>query len=724
MGILPGDFVPVSTDAAILEQENPVRSVLLMLRRNLLLLLTIAAVALMLTLAFALLVRPTYTATARVMLDSRQTKVVDFKEVLSGLTADSNVVDTQVQVLRSRVLARRVVNDLHLLNNPEYNPKPKATKFFGLVPNNPAKVSEDELTDRVADKLISHLKVARSGSTYVIEVSYSSHSATESAAVANAFADDYLTEQLEAKYDATRRASEWLSSRLAGLRSQVESAERAVESYKSANGLLSAEGNNLTEQSISELNAQIASAKAGAAEAEARLSTARRQLQNGSNGEDVGEAINSPVVQQLRAQRGEVSRTVADLQGRYGPRHPDLLKAQRQLADIDEQIQVEVRRIISNLDAQTQVARQRANSLETSLGHYRGTLVSNNSASVRLNELERNAESVRTLYQSFLDRFKQTSAQEGIEQSDARILTNASVPQGATFPNIPLLGVMGLVLGLFLGGAVVYIREALDQGLSTVGDLERKLGLRHMASVPHVPSSVSGLDPIEYLVKKPLSQFAEGFRSMRESLPKNDAGSSFGTYLITSSAPAEGKSTTSICLSRTLALAGARVLLVDCDLRRPHLAKSLNQEVESGLTEAITGGCNWRDVVTLDPKSPLHLILNSDDSSPIHNIFSSREFARFVEEARAAYDYVILDSAPVSAVAETRALARLADSVIMVVKWRYVPVSLVSSSIKLLQSSGAKSIGAVLSNVDVRRASLYGYGEVSYHGSYAGYYTT
>ncbi len=373
--------------------------------------------------------------------------------------------------------------------------------------------------EKVIDSVLKHLKVTRSGLTYVIEVGYQANTAQKAALVANTYADKYLLEQLDAKFEATERANQWLNSRLAGLRDQVVAAESAVERYKAANGLLSAEGNTLTEQEISNLNNQLAATKAQEAEQVARLNTAQNQMARGSTGDDVGEALNSQVIQQLRAQRAEVSRQVADLEARYGPRHPELLRAKQQLNDIDNQIQAEIKRVISNLQAQAQVARQRTASIQASLSQSKGTLVANNSAGVKLNELERNAESARTLYQSFLDRFKQTTAQQGIEQSDSRVISRAKTPTKMSSPLWILNLAAGLVAAVGAGFGAILLLEMFENRLFTADQVEALFDLADVGSIPMLASTITDktiartrLSPTNYVVERPLSAYAEAVR--------------------------------------------------------------------------------------------------------------------------------------------------------------------------------------------------------------------
>ena len=308
-----------------LTEQFDLRRLANMFRRRIRLFAAIGALVFTAVVLITMTATPMYTATANVMLDVRQEQVVNAEAVLSGLPADSSVVDTEVEILRSRRLAERVVNALQLDKDPEFNP---ALRSQGLVATARGAVSgalsilrpgevadtaiaEQKAQERIVDNVLAHLSVRRSGLTYVINVSFESESPSKAATIANKFAELYLLEQLEAKFDATEQANTWLNERLEGLRQQVLADEAAVQQYKIANNLLSAEGATLTEQEISNYNQSLSDARAEVAAAEARLSTARRQLAAGSTGDDLGEALSSAVIQQLRQQRATASARVA-----------------------------------------------------------------------------------------------------------------------------------------------------------------------------------------------------------------------------------------------------------------------------------------------------------------------------------------------------------------------------------------------------------------------------
>ncbi|MDB5516263.1 MAG: lipopolysaccharide biosynthesis protein, partial [Tardiphaga sp.] len=441
--------------------------------------------------------------------------------------------------------------------------------------------------------------------------------------------------------------------------------------------------------------------------------------------EDVGEALLSPVIQQLRSQRAEVSARVADLQGRYGERHPEMLKAKRQLSDIDNQIHAEIQRLISNLDAKAQVSRQRAAALSGSLGGAKGTLAANNRATVRLNELQRSADASRTLYESYLTRFKETSTQQGIEQSDARIVSKAKIPTKPSSPNVPINLTLGMVLALAAGIGATTLAQMLDAGLGTAEDVETRLKASYLGAIPLLSSVTDEADiaPIDFVVTKPLSSFSEAFRNLRTSVLYARLGEPVKVVAITSALPGDGKTTTAICFGRASALLGQKVIIVDCDLRRRTVNRVLANDPKLGLLEVLSGEATLQQAVNIDEASGAHVLPLVKSTFTPKDVFGSVAMDRLLADLRARYDLVILDTAPVLPIADTRILAPKADAVIFLARWRKTPEHAIEAAFRLLRATGAYLGGVVLTQVDMQQQAKYGYGDPGYYyAEYKKYY--
>ena len=328
-----------TSDAATADEKiTDPKQALRALRRRLALFLLVVISVFVTVAVFTFQATPVYSTSASVIIDSRDKTVVDIGSVLSGLPPESTVVDTEVEIIRSRSLAEKVVRQLDLVSYPEFNPllreestgKKIKSQIKSWLGGAQASANEADATDEttemelVVNNLLSRTSARRIGTTYGIEIFADSHDPKLAAAIANQIVDQYFVEQLDAKFDATRRANSWLEERLSELREEVNQAENAVESYRASSGLISAGATTLNEQQMSDLNAQLIVQRAELAEAEARLITVREMAQRGISAEVSGEALNSPVISELRRQQAEVLRRRADLQNRYGPKHPDI----------------------------------------------------------------------------------------------------------------------------------------------------------------------------------------------------------------------------------------------------------------------------------------------------------------------------------------------------------------------------------------------------------------
>jgi capsular exopolysaccharide synthesis family protein len=702
-----------------------------------------AAIALLIFLA-ALIVTvrtpPRYTASAEVMFNTRREQVTNTKAVLSELPAEDGVVDTEVEVIQSRDLALKVAERLELERDPEFNwrlrPEEGLRATMSKLAGRPLRQAVAPRTEAevlaareaAAAALRGGLRVRRKGMTYIIAISFTSPDPVKAAQVANAYAEEYVASQVAAKYEATREANRFLGQRVAQLRGELLAAEAAVERYRNANNLLSSSGATLTEQEISALNQQLATAQAEEAAELARLRTARNQLARGSTGGDVGEALQSGVVSQLRAQRASVGARVADLQSRYGARHPELLRAQQELQEIDAQIQAEIGRVISNLEARSMVARDRTASVRQSLARSRGALAGNNAAGVRLNELERTAEAVRTEYEGLLARYQETSSQAGIETADSRIVAQAKPPGAPSSPNIPLNLALGFILAVGAGMAGVILSQMLDDGLVTADDVEARLQTPALGSIPLLTSIADRRDrnmaPAAYLLARPLSGFAEAFRSLRTSILYARLGTPVKVVTITSALPGEGKTTTAVCLAISAAQAGTKVVIVDCDIRRRNVSRTLGVEAERGLLDLLNGDAVLDDVLMQGEASGAWVLpLEKREFTP-REVFNTPAMKQVLKELSDRFDLVILDTAPVLAIAETRVLAEQSDAVVFLTRWRRTPAKAADSAIRALEQSGASVVGVVLTQVDVNQQARYGYGDPGYYYSdYKKYYT-
>ncbi len=736
-----------------LQQENAdigvldLRHLLTVFRRRFSIFTAVAAIILALVIVVTFQLTPRFSASTELIIDPRQEQVIDLNQVLSGLTPDTAVVESEVQIIKSRSLAGKVIDELDLTRDPEFNPALVQLKgfslwkqntsawvgnlFSALLPDDGNKISlsEEERQLKVKNKAVSilldRLSVRRSGLTYVIALKFESEVPGKAARIANTIADKYLVDQLEAKFDATKRANEWLEERLGTLRTEVQGAERAVEIYRAQEGLLNAEGSSLAEQQIAELTGSAIILRAELAEKQARLNTVDQQIKSG-RGEDVSAVLDSSVMAELRRQQSEVTRRQGELQSRYGARHPEILKVKNELSDIENQIKQQINRIVSSLRGEVSVARQRVSSLERDIAKLTTKLTSNNSALVRLRELERDATASRTLYESFLDRFKQTSQQQSLLEADARIISRATAPIRPSFPNKPLMLLLGFVLALGAGGATVFIAESLDRGLHTSHDVEYVLGVPCLASLPIIDRNKGRISPADYVIDKPLSSFSEALRTMRASLlyaDDNKGGSKI--IAITSALPGEGKTSMALSLARVSAMMGAKTLVIDADIRRRMLTETAQVKPKVGLVDLIEGKESFQNVAIADKQKGLDILPLVDRKENLTlDLFGRPAMRVLLEALKEHYEFIVIDTAPTLPVAETRVLATLVDSVVLLVRWRKTPKEIARLALESLTRVNAPLAGVALTQVDLaaQHSYGYGYGYGSYYKNYHKYY--
>lgn len=715
-------------DLALLPPESKIDLLDLMARflRRLPLFLIVATLIMAAVVAFTLTRTPLYTGTASVVIEPRTTEILKETPVVSDLPATAGAIDTEAKTLNSQELAERVVRRLKLHHDPEFNPALAEPSSGGpkIAPAAAAAPAPDELQAIQATARAVHgrTEVARSGLTYVIEVSFESIDPRKAAAIANAIVEEYVSGQIERTTGVTRSASTWLRSRLDELQRELQANEAAVQQYKIANNLLSAQGATMAEQEVSTLNQQMAEARAELAERRARLATARAQIQRGGGGEDTRVALESPVVKSLRAELATLGVKMADLETRYGPRHPDLARAQQQKRAIDLQIRGEVTRQLSGLEAEVRVAEQRLSSLEASRGRAQGSLNTNNRSQVTLDELQRRADASRAIYQAFLSRANETSAQEGLQRPDARVSAWAETPRKPSSPNRPLNFAIGLVLALTGGAGAVLLLETLDGSLRTTTAVESKLKAPALASVPLLarasPNQIG-----RYVIDKPFSVYAEAFRALKTSVWSATRDRSSRIIAMTSALPSEGKTLTTLSFGRSLAHGGARTLIIDADLRRRMLSAAFNRPVEVGLVEVLEGRAKLAEAIIRDEASGAYLLLLSNHPPPAKDLFMGPALVALFDELRRNFEVVVLDTAPVLAVAETRAIAAEADGTILLVRWGKTPGQAAKSALELLSGAGARVFGACLTVVDLSKQVRVGYGDAHYyHGALRRYY--
>ena len=556
----------------------------------------------------------------------------------------------------------------------------------------------------------------RLGLTYVIEVNYKANSPAKAARIANTFVEEYLAQQVQGKINANRQANGWLNASLDKLRQDSLEADSRVQQYINAHNLMSADGQAMAEQSVTKLGDQIAAAAADTAEKQAKLSAAEAELRNGGDG--FGAGVDNETIRDLRKAEADASRNVAELSVTFGARYPDLVKARTQLADIRREIATETDRILSSLKSEVAAARHREDSLRGSFGSARGGLVNNNQAQVQLIALKQQADAARKVYEAYLNRADQLAAQDGVQLPDARMASAAAPPVHPVAPKKSLAAVGAALAGAIAALAAVVVAEFTTDAMRTRTDVEQKLNVPFAGVIPD-PARLrlgrwrKGGTPADLIVEKPFSSYAEAFRNIRANLQYwGDGKTPPRVIALTSALPREGKSTTALGLTRALATSGSRVILIDCDFRRSALNAMIGNP-QRGLADVLEGKAKIGEVIIHDPRTSA-LILPWGRAPGAKELMSASIFDEALAALRERFDYVVLDTPPVLAVADARLIAAKADVALMVSEWNKTPSRAAAAAVELLRSAGVNLVGVALNKVDVRLHAQYGYGDTPY----------
>ncbi|WP_375203497.1 GumC family protein [Hyphococcus sp.] len=676
-----------------------------------------------------------YTASAEVVLNTRGEIAPEVLEEGGDILRGEAELSTELRILYSRELALTIVDALDLVHDPEFSPlmmagraKPSLmARLFGADSAPPATPTEEALEASrplVADYLRSGLRASRISNTYSLNITYIHSNPYRAAQMADAYASAYVQDQLTRKQQSSRGNADFLNVKIEELRQQAQSDQEKVQEFRIANNMLSTTGATLTEQDISALNQQLAQAKAVAAEDAARLATARQRLEVGSVGDDVGDVLASGVVQSLRAQRANISVRVADLRGRYGPDHPELKKGEVELRDIDEQIQTEINRVISGLEGKYNVSRQRVTSLTASLNQLKSELAKNNTASVELGDLERRARASQALYESFLNSYKETVAREGVEKADARIITAARVPGAPSKPNIPLSLIFGVMFGGTVAAVAAFLMEVTYGGFTSTAEVEQKLGVSAMGSVP-INKTVSphGKSVLATVTKHPHSPLSESLSSLMTSIQFRLRRPGPHVVYVTSAVPDEGKTTLTTALGMASARAGEKTIIIDCDRMKRDLSRLAGKPAEIGISDVLEDRATLDEAIITTSANRPDILKNTDAGRDDDNFTDDERFSWLIGELKQRYDMIILDGAPVMPFAEARKLAVHADFVLFAVHWRKTRVNTVRQAIRTLPQSAIGAVGVALTRVNAKLQSRFGVEDtLAYSNKYIKHY--
>jgi succinoglycan biosynthesis transport protein ExoP len=710
------------------------------IRRQLPIVIVVFLCCVALGLLYLFTASPKFTATGTMLLDTRKLQVMEQQSVLGELQVDAATVQTQVEVLKSENISLAVIRKLKLMEDPEFIGEGGGllSTIIGFITGREDEPppTEFELEKRALEKFEAQRTVTRLGLTYVMEVGFTSLNADKSAKIVNTLVEAYVAEQLDAKYQAARRAGLWLLARINELRANATVAERAVVDFKEKHHIVDAGGKLINEQQLAEVNSQLIIARAATAEAKARLDRIRTVMAQDIVDASVTDALKSEVIIKLRGQYLDLAQREAIFSQKYGSNHLATVNLRNQMREFKRSINDEMRKIAESYESDYQIARARAESLEKSLANVVTQSQLTGQAQVQLKELESNKESARAIYDNFLHRYMEAvQQQDAIPISETRLISPATPPLKKSSPKTLLTLLIAIAAGGTLSFAVAYLREASDGVLRTTEQVEHNLHVNCLAMVPAIKtpgaprpekndadSGTVGVNPppadpvlLRYVVDAPFSRFAEALRAIKIAADINGALKSHKTIGFTSTLPNEGKSTLAANLAQLIADAGSNAILVDADLRSPTLSRSFCPDAP-GLIDAVLGTSSLESVIVTLPASRLHFLPAGATAKLPHTneILASGALKNVMDVLRSRYDYVIVDLSPVAPIVDVRATGHIIDSYVYVVEWGRTKIEIIERALTEAQTIYDQMLGVVLNRVDMSVQGRY----ERYHGNH------
>ncbi|MEM6306431.1 MAG: polysaccharide biosynthesis tyrosine autokinase, partial [Pseudomonadota bacterium] len=567
---------------------------------------------------------PMYTAAATVAFESREEQVVDLDSVVGGLGGDQATINTEIEVLKSRGLMEKLVQRLNLIQDPEFNTRLRPLPQFSvsqliawMLPTNGDKAlppSDQMILDAAVAHAMSTVSIRNIRQSYVLEISVTTQDAEKSALIANTLAELYIVDQLEVKFDATEKATAWLTERVGVLQQELETSVAAVKDFSAGSQLVSPEQLAALSRQSKDLRDRQEDAQE-----QIRINTARQEALQG--------AMNT----------GDLAEIVSLANDRTLNRLFDRLQSDS--AADDKAFLARFDQILDRIETDMRLNQTQITAFDVSIETLNQQIATQSKDLVTLQQLEREAEASRLIYEFFLNRLKETSVQEGIQQADSRVLSRAVVPTGPSAPRKNMIVMMATVLGFLLGCALVLGREFMQNTFRSAEELEQVTGYTVLGQIPALRTRVRG-KVLAYLIDKPTSLMAEAVRNLRTSLLLSDVDKAPQIILSTSSLPAEGKTTHSIALVQNLAGLGKRVLLIEGDIRRRVFQEYFQLNADYGLLSVLSGQATLSETAVFDPQLKADVIMGEPSAVNAADLFSSEAFRLFLEQTRKHYEYI------------------------------------------------------------------------------------
>ena len=730
--VLPPDHSRLQINEYVSPQDSPLRLYYNILVKRRWTVIACLIIVLTITAIVSFRTTPLYRSSSRLVVNGQDSSLLDFKESgnQSQQYLDDRDLATYIKILQSHNLSLVVLRTLHLDQNPAFAPLPPGSAD-GLHGN-----ADSERENTLAERLHAGLTVSLVPDTKIIQIDYTSPSAALSSEIANGYAHSFIEQNYATKYQSTMEAAEWLSTQLADLQLKVETSQAKLARYQKENEIVGIDDKqNIITERLTELNKELTSAQSERIQREANY---RLNLTNTDKSESTGDAM----LEKLREQEADLRTQFAQLTSQFGPAYPKVQQLKSQLDQLHEEIAKEQVTNTAHLRDQFLSAQRREDMLTKSFERQKQEANQLNAKTADYAMLKREAESNRQLYDNLLQKLKEAGLSAGLRSGNIRIYDPARAPKAPAEPNIPRNLSIAFVVGLSLGIGLAFSLEALDNtvrnseevqmistlpviGIVPLGKSSYKNAPRraHSLKAPAAELPAANSTPVEIISQsRPRSEIAEAYRSLRTSILLSAAGKPPQVILVTSALPEEGKTTTSVNTAIVLAQRGARVLLVDADLRRPSIHKAMGLPSSLGLSGALTHPDeSFENVIVPSPTVPNLYVIPAGPIPPYPaELLGSNAMRTFLEKAKSQFDHIIVDSTPVLSVTDAVVLSVEVDGVLVVIRSGQTTKRALRRIGEIFNQVNARVIGVVLNAVNLNEPDNYHY---YYYGSkYSGQY--
>ena len=631
-------------------------------------------------------ITPLYTADASLIIESQQANVVSIEEVYGLDTKRKEYMQTQYEILRSRYIAMRTVEELSLHENPvfmrEFNQPPGIVEeakdwvltTIGLKEDKkPRKLTAEEkefkLKRAAASKLSRSVEFSLLVNTQVINISVTSESPVLAANIANTIGDVYVESYMQAKIDMTSKATAFLTGSLQGLKDRLAQAERNLAAFYEQNQVIDLDGVvGLARDELERLNNELVSAEFTLKQNRAIYE------QTVSGGADLNkiaqlpEVLNHSTIRDARRQESAALSRVAELSERYGPKHPKMIAANAELKSIQSSINKQINDLISSINTEYRIAEQKVKELESEVAEAKIEYRRLSNLDNARRALQREVDTNQQLYNAFFTRLQETSEIGGFETANARILDEALAPSQPSSPRIKLLSAAAFVFSIIVGIFLAIVSEALNSGIRSVDDVERKLNQRMLGLIPWLPHKKNTRLPLRSYFDKSNHQFCEAVRTLRTSVSLLNIAKENKALMITSSIPKEGKSTVAVNLAFALGQLD-KTIIVDADLRRSSIGQMFDvPNYQPGLSNVLMTTHQLSECLVHDEQSKVDVLCAGNLPPDPQELLAGPHFKKLIEHLQKIYKYVVIDTPPMQAVSDAMLIAEACDSVMYVVR--------------------------------------------------------